>query len=66
MSTLDIEYTNVEEAAETVFNILKDSIGLNTFFIAKNDGCTVDVLKAFNRNKLLLEGGFQTEFKQSY
>ncbi|TWT08071.1 hypothetical protein FQV26_09745 [Planococcus sp. CPCC 101016] len=66
MSTLDIEYANVEEAAETVFNILKDSIGVNTFFIAKNDGYTVDVLKAFNREKLLLEEGFQTEFNQSY
>ncbi|TWT25772.1 hypothetical protein [Planomicrobium sp. CPCC 101110] len=66
MSTLDIEYSNVEEAAETVFHILKDSIGVNTFFIAKNDGYTVDVLKAFNREKLLLEEGFQTEFNQSY
>lgn len=66
MSTLDNGYTNVEEAAETVFDILKDSIGVNTFFIAKNDGCTVDVLKAFNRNKLLLEEGFQTEFSESY
>lgn len=66
MSTPDFEYTNVEEAAETVFEILKDSIGVNTFFIAKNDGHTVDVLKAFNRNKLLLEEGFKLGFKQSY
>lgn len=66
MSTLNNEYANVEEAAETVFDILKDSIGVNTFFIAKNDGYTVDVLKAFNREKLLLEEGFQMGFNQSY
>ncbi|MFD1032682.1 hypothetical protein [Metaplanococcus flavidus] len=66
MSTLDIENANVEEAAETIFNILKDSIGVNTFFIAKNDGYTVNVLKTFNRTKLLLEEGFQIDFNQSY
>jgi rsbT co-antagonist protein RsbR len=63
---LENENKSLKEAADNAFQILKDNIDINTFFIAKNDGCTVDVLKAENREKVLLEEGFQIDFQESY
>ncbi|WP_368505117.1 hypothetical protein AB3N04_05570 [Alkalihalophilus sp. As8PL] len=61
-----IDHKSLNEASEAVFQLLKDSIGINTFFIAKNDGITVDILSVENRNKILLEKGFQIDFQDSY
>ncbi|MFD1019664.1 hypothetical protein [Thalassobacillus hwangdonensis] len=56
----------IEEVAGHVFELLKEKIDLNTFFIASNDGQEVDVVKAFNREEVLLEEGFNIDFQESY
>ncbi|WP_100372358.1 hypothetical protein [Bacillus sp. FJAT-45037] len=61
-----IDHRSLNEASEAVFQLLKESIGINTFFIAKNDGKTVDVLSVENQDKTLLEKGFQIDFQESY
>ncbi|MDV2682770.1 hypothetical protein RYX56_00125 [Alkalihalophilus lindianensis] len=61
-----IDHKSLSEASSAVFQLLKESIAINTFFIAKNDGTTVDVLSVENRNKILLEKGFQIDFQESY
>jgi hypothetical protein len=60
------EHKSLHEASEAVFQVLKESIDIKTFFIAKNDGKTVDVLTVTNRDKVLLESGFQIDFQESY
>jgi hypothetical protein len=67
MNTIDqIAHKSLNEASAAVFQLLKESMGINTFFIAKNDGLTVDVLSVENRKKVLLEKGFQIDFQESY
>ncbi|MBY6037638.1 hypothetical protein KUV80_13290 [Fictibacillus nanhaiensis] len=61
-----IETKSLNEASESVFQLLKQSININTFFIAKNDGIKVDVLNVENTEKILLEEGFQIDFQESY
>jgi|GEM_PF-2596376 len=57
---------NIEEASYHVFQILSKQIGINTFFIAKNDGHRVDVLKTLNKEYTLLEDGFTIEYQKSF
>ena len=61
-----MEFPSLEKASINVFKLLKDQIGINTFFIAKNDGVKVDVMKTLNKKELLIEEGFQIDYQDSY
>lgn len=69
MSVKSVPYQpllSIEEASAHVFNLLRRQIPINTFFIATNDGHTVDVVKAMNQEYMLLEEGFTIDFQESY
>lgn len=69
MSTVNVPYQqfqSIEEASTHVFDLLKKAIGLNTFFIASNDGEEVQVLKSLNRDYTLLEEGFNIDYQESF
>lgn len=59
-------FQSLEEASTHIFQLLSEVIGINTFFIAKNDGSSVNVLKTLNRDLPLLEEGFTINFQDSY
>ena len=61
-----MDFPSLEKASINVFKLLKDQIGINTFFIAKNDGVKVDVMKTLNKKELLIEEGFQIDYDDSY
>lgn len=63
---LDQGSQTLEEASSNIFQLMSEFIGINTFFIAKNDGHTVNVLKTLNRDVSLLEDGFTIDFQDSY
>ncbi|MDC3418241.1 hypothetical protein [Aquibacillus salsiterrae] len=66
MAEQPMHFRSLEEASHSIFDLLSDFVGINTFFIAKNDGYQVDILEVLNKDYTLLESGFQIEFQQSY
>jgi len=57
---------SIETVSTHVFDMLKEKVNLNTFFIASNDGKEVDIVKSFNRDEMLLEEGFTIDYQESY
>ncbi|AYC28874.1 sensor domain-containing diguanylate cyclase [Paenisporosarcina cavernae] len=50
-------FQRLDTVAEEVISLLADTIGVNTIFLATNDGTSNFIVKAFNRKaELLLEG----------
>ena len=59
-------YTSIEEASHDVLEVISKFVGVNTFFIAKNDKTDVNIISSFNRENLILESGFETLYRDSY
>lgn len=66
MPSLDKGFQSLEEASSSIFQLMSEFIGINTFFIAKNDGCRVDVLKSLNQDYPLFEEGFTIDYGDSF
>jgi hypothetical protein len=59
-------YTSIEDASRDVLEVISKFVGVNTFFIAKNDKTDVDIISSFNRDEIILESGFETLYRDSY
>ena len=59
-------YTSIEEASNDVLEVISKFVGVNTFFVAKNDKNDVDIISSFNRDEVILESGFETLYRDSY
>lgn len=59
-------YTSIEEAANDVLEVMSKFVGVNTFFVAKNDKTDVNIISSFNRDEVILESGFDTLYRDSY
>ncbi len=63
---MNVETESFDEISQKVFSLMSQHVGINTFFIAKNDGIKVDVVQTLNRKYSLLETGFTIDFQQSF
>lgn len=59
-------YTSIEDASKDVLEVISKFVGVNTFFIAKNNKTDVDIISSFNRDEIILESGFETLYRDSY
>ncbi|MDM5281153.1 histidine kinase dimerization/phospho-acceptor domain-containing protein [Paenibacillus silvae] len=59
-------YKNIEEAAAHIVDVLSGILGVNTIFVATNDGVTNVILEAFNRKEKLVVKGTALPFMESY
>lgn len=59
-------YTSIEDASKDVLEVISKFVGVNTFFIAKNNKTDVDIISSFNRDDIILETGFETLYRDSY
>ncbi|MBF0707385.1 MULTISPECIES: hypothetical protein [Bacillaceae] len=59
-------YTSIEDASQDVLEVMSKFVGVNTFFVAKNDKTDVDIISSFNRDEIILESGFETLYRDSY
>ncbi|MBU5352738.1 GAF domain-containing protein [Paenibacillus barcinonensis] len=59
-------YRNIEEAAAHIVDVLSGILGVNTIFVATNDGVTNVILEAFNRKEELVVKGAALPFIESY
>ncbi|HSI66098.1 MAG TPA: STAS domain-containing protein [Planococcus sp. (in: firmicutes)] len=60
-------FTNFEEAAEYILEMLSKQMDINTLFIAKNDGSTNTIIKAHHQSeKSLVEEGSESPFQDTY
>ncbi|MGG1685968.1 hypothetical protein [Pseudalkalibacillus sp. NRS-1564] len=59
-------YTSIEDASQDVLEVISKFVGVNTFFVAKNDKTDVDIISSFNRDEIILESGFETLYRDSY
>lgn len=50
-------FQNFDDAAEHILQMLSKQMGINTLFIAKNDGQTNEIIKTLNSEKELVEQG---------
>ncbi|ANU26665.1 STAS domain-containing protein [Planococcus versutus] len=60
------KFGNFDEVASHILALLSKQIGINSLFIAKNDGQTNDILKVHNKKKTLVEEGSSMPLSQSY
>jgi hypothetical protein len=59
-------YETIEEAADDVLALISNFVDVNTFFIAKNDKQEVNIVRAFNRDEVVLPSGFETLYGDSF
>ncbi|PZT55223.1 hybrid sensor histidine kinase/response regulator [Paenibacillus silvae] len=59
-------YKSIEEAAAHIVDVLSGILGVNTIFVATNDGVTNVILEAFNRKEQLVVKGTALPFMESY
>lgn len=59
-------FGDFDEAAAYILQLLSKQIGINSLFIAKNDGQINNILKVHNTNKTLVEEGSSMPLIQSY
>lgn len=59
-------FQNFDDAAEHILQMLSKQIGVNTLFIAKNDGQINEIVKAFNSEKELVEQGSSLPLKYTF
>ncbi|WP_240687996.1 hypothetical protein [Pseudalkalibacillus hwajinpoensis] len=59
-------YASIEEASSDVLEVISKFVGVNTFFVAKNDQKDVDIVSSFNRNEVILDSDFETLYRDSF
>ncbi|WP_100400218.1 hypothetical protein [Bacillus sp. FJAT-44742] len=59
-------FTSFDHAAENVLKMVSGLMEVNTLFIAKNDKQDVEIVKSFNRDRVIIEAGFETDYEESY
>lgn len=59
-------FSNFDEAAAYILQLLSKQIGINSLFIAKNDGITNHIIKALNSDKALIEEGSSMPLPHSF
>ncbi|GAB6989695.1 response regulator [Paenibacillus pini] len=59
-------YRNLNDAAGSILEMISEIIQVNTFFVASNDKVSNTILKAFNRNELLIQEGTVLPYDQTY
>ena len=59
-------FSDFDEAAAYILQLLSKQIGINSLFIAKNDGQTNHIVKVHNTNRKLVEEGSSMPLPQSY
>lgn len=59
-------FSNFDEAAAYILQLLSKQIGINSIFIAKNDGLTNNIIKVHNSSKNLVEEGSSMPLPQSF
>ncbi len=59
-------FGNFDDAAAHILQLLSKQIGLNSLFIAKNDGHTNHIIKVHNHDKKLVEEGNSMPLPESY
>lgn len=59
-------FSNFDEAAAYILQLLSKQIGINSIFIAKNDGQTNNIIKVHNASKNLVEEGSSMPLPQSF
>ncbi|WP_052723596.1 GAF domain-containing sensor histidine kinase [Paenibacillus wulumuqiensis] len=59
-------FDNVVDAARHITDMLSSMLKVNTIFVASNDGKTNHILKAFNRDQILVEEGIQLPLQDTY
>lgn len=59
-------FSNFDEAAAYILRLLSKQIGINSIFIAKNDGLTNNIIKVHNSGKELVEEGSSMPLPQSF
>ncbi|WP_046225454.1 ATP-binding protein [Paenibacillus dauci] len=59
-------FDNVVDAARHITDMLSSMLNVSTIFVASNDGTTNHILKAFNRDEILVEEGLQLPLKDTY
>ena len=59
-------FSNFDEAAAYILQLLSKQIGINSLFIAKNDGVTNHIIKALNNDKALVEEGSSMPLPHSF
>jgi diguanylate cyclase (GGDEF)-like protein len=57
---------NLETAAASALDLLSEIIGVDTLFVATNDGKTNHIIKALNRDQKLVEEGSSLPFFDTY
>lgn len=60
------QFENFDEAANQVLKMLSGRMNINTLFIAKNDGETNTITKAFNRDEELVKEGSESPLNQTF
>ncbi|PKH12269.1 MULTISPECIES: GAF domain-containing protein [Planomicrobium] len=60
------QFENFNEAANQVLKMLSGRMNINTLFIAKNDGETNTITKAFNRDEELVKEGSESPLNQTF
>lgn len=60
-------FTSFDEAAEYILEMLSKQLEINTLFIAKNDGATNTIVKAYHQSQNeLVEEGSESPFQETY
>ena len=59
-------FSNFDEAAAYILQLLSKQIGINSLFIAKNDGTTNHIIKVRNNDKALVEEGSSMPLPHSF
>ncbi|WP_458119611.1 ATP-binding protein [Paenibacillus sp. Z6-24] len=59
-------FDDVVDAARHITDMLSSMLNVNTIFVAHNDGKTNHILKAFNRDQILVEEGLDLPLKDTY
>ncbi|MBN8209576.1 hypothetical protein JI666_12535 [Bacillus sp. NTK071] len=59
-------YATIEEASNDVLEVMSKFVGVNTFFVAKNDLQDVDIVSSYNRDEIILDSNFETLYRDSY
>jgi hypothetical protein len=59
-------FQTLKQSSQAVFQLLQNTIGINTFFLAVNDQKTNYFIEAFNREETLIEVGTSLPFESVY
>jgi hypothetical protein len=65
-NTLLKAFKTIEETADDVLELISKFVDVNTFFLAKNDKKEVNIVRAYNRDDVVLPTGFETLYRDSF